>query len=370
MGKSIALISGIGGCGKTTISLLLTKLLSNTNKKVLYIDCDFSTFGATCFFERYIEDKDNILTAEELFFKGKTNYISKQILNIEKNIFFIPTYTYFPNNNEINKKIRFNETIYKELLNKYDVIIFDCQAGYSEINNQITKYSNKNLLILEANAMNSSATRLLHSQLSKQLDKNNTYQLFNKLTEEEYKMYSSISDSFLFTNIGSIKDDWNIKKSFVTMNLINIDSNPDLRNSLNKIIIALFPEYKNDYCKETLDFEYKLKSDIISQTQITIKVQKQKRMEVIIRFFLHLLTLLLPFVLILLNFIFENNITLKENMPILIACLTSYFFECIKLLKDFISKKSSYKTDENLETLNNTLSSINKNIGYLESDNN
>ena len=97
MGKSISVLSGIGGSGKTTVSLLLTRLLSNANKKVLYVDCDFSTYGATCFFEKYLNKKDEIFTTEELFFNNNSNHKLKQVLNIEKNIFFVLACTYIPN---------------------------------------------------------------------------------------------------------------------------------------------------------------------------------------------------------------------------------------------------------------------------------
>ena len=52
-------ISGRGGVGKTTISLNLTKFLSSLNeKKVLLIDFDLVTSGATHFFRDEIKERN------------------------------------------------------------------------------------------------------------------------------------------------------------------------------------------------------------------------------------------------------------------------------------------------------------------------
>lgn len=50
--KTLALISGKGGSGKTTLGLSLASLLSSCNIKVLLVDCDLSTNGATYFYEK------------------------------------------------------------------------------------------------------------------------------------------------------------------------------------------------------------------------------------------------------------------------------------------------------------------------------
>ena len=57
MTKSIALLSGKGGSGKTTIALSIASLLSECNIRCLLIDCDFSTNGATFFYEKKLAER-------------------------------------------------------------------------------------------------------------------------------------------------------------------------------------------------------------------------------------------------------------------------------------------------------------------------
>ena len=60
MSTSIALMSGKGGSGKTSLALTIASILSECDIKVLMIDCDMATNGATYFFET-IHHKDRPL---------------------------------------------------------------------------------------------------------------------------------------------------------------------------------------------------------------------------------------------------------------------------------------------------------------------
>ena len=54
MGKSVALLSGKGGSGKTTLSLTIAYMFASYELKVLLVDCDLLTNGATYFFEDHL----------------------------------------------------------------------------------------------------------------------------------------------------------------------------------------------------------------------------------------------------------------------------------------------------------------------------
>lgn len=59
MCKKLAVISGKGGSGKTSVSLALAQMLSKLGLISLLIDCDMSTHGATFFMKPSIEKHRN-----------------------------------------------------------------------------------------------------------------------------------------------------------------------------------------------------------------------------------------------------------------------------------------------------------------------
>lgn len=59
MCKTVSFLSGKGGSGKTTLALSMASMLSRFGIKVLLIDCDLSTNGATYFYEEKLSSKKN-----------------------------------------------------------------------------------------------------------------------------------------------------------------------------------------------------------------------------------------------------------------------------------------------------------------------
>ena len=91
MCKSISLLSGKGGSGKTTLALSMASMLSKCNIKVLLVDCDISTNGATYFYENKLNYKKNYITSfyEVIFHQNnKVNFIK-----INNHFDFMPSIT-------------------------------------------------------------------------------------------------------------------------------------------------------------------------------------------------------------------------------------------------------------------------------------
>lgn len=92
MCKSIALLSGKGGSGKTTLALSMATMLSECGVKVLLIDCDLSTNGATYFYEEKLAAKKNRITSfYDILFNEKTEMI--KFVEINENYHFLPSIT-------------------------------------------------------------------------------------------------------------------------------------------------------------------------------------------------------------------------------------------------------------------------------------
>ena len=284
MTESLAIISGKGGSGKTTLAISLAQLLATCEKRVLLVDCDMSTHGATYFFEGHLTQKRKYVTFVDFIngehFKENSN-VKKEILQVSPNIEFIPSCVDFPSKSfsyeKMNKMMlhNFDELIHSDA--PYDIVIFDCQAGYSTATDAVTKFAKKKLAVTEADAISASSLRVLYSQLSEQLDNGQTYQIFNKITKEEQDVYSKLTHGTLFTNLTPILFDWNVRKAFITNDLPNIDaSNPSLTNSIYDLAIALFPSYKKELRKFIINVKEKMLSTLESK-RLEIKYERNRK---------------------------------------------------------------------------------------------
>ena len=107
---------------------------------------------------------------------------------------------------------------------RYDVILFDCQAGYTELLPMLLPLMDVDLFVLEADSISASAMRSLHLKIGNSLGNARLYQIFNKATPEEFEIYSKIVGTF-FTNIGTLLFDWKIRQAFSRSQI------PDLENT-------------------------------------------------------------------------------------------------------------------------------------------
>lgn len=230
MSKILALLSGKGGSGKTTLALSIASMISNCGINVLLVDCDLSTNGATYFYEnRLAEQNGKIVSFYELLF-NTNNVKNEHLIRINDFMDFMPsilqitkknTNSYTYNEKDVGILDRFKE----DFATKYDVILFDCQAGYTDILKLVLPIVDINLFVMEADAISSSAIRSLYLKIGDYLNEKKVYQVFNKATDEEYEIYSKLSGGTVFTNIETVMFDWKIRKAF------SIAEIPDMENT-------------------------------------------------------------------------------------------------------------------------------------------
>lgn len=285
--KSLALISGKGGSGKTTLGLSLAALLSSCNIKVLLVDCDLSTHGATYFYEKHLsEKKDKLCCFADLLYGDDTPRLN--FLKISPYYDFLPSILSITNkqNRNLTVNTSFVDNFYSKVSSKYDVIIFDCQAGYSDVLRHILPLVELHLAVMEADAISSSAMRSLYLKIGRFLDDKKTYQVFNKTTSEEYEVYSKLYGGTIFTNIETIMFDWKIRKAFSVAQIPDIENtSADYGTQLLSVCNVLFPE--NSIQKKLKKFsvileihkhseEIKVVSDRIEEINLTKDAQKKK----------------------------------------------------------------------------------------------
>ena len=360
MSKILALLSGKGGSGKTTLALSMSSMLSKCGIRVLLVDCDLSTNGATYFYEdRLPEHNRNTISFYNIIFG-----IGDQegAINIDKNMDFIPsitqitkqnteTYSYRENDEKILKNMKAN---YDE---KYDIIIFDCQAGYTDSLKLILPIVDINLVVMEADAISSSAIRSLYLKIGDFLNDRKVYQIFNKATDEEYQIYSKISGGTVFTNIETVKFDWKIRKAFSVAEIPDMEiTSANYGIQIYNICKILFKEESiqsrlNKYqvvieINKNLEEEKLLENKISKLKEETNKSYKKKsRLVLTLGITTSVIALCSSFFTMIDKKIFLNSET--ENFLLLICLLVCILFCCAfvlySTLENVKERKSQYR---------------------------
>lgn len=360
MSKILALLSGKGGSGKTTLALSMSSMLSKCGIRVLLVDCDLSTNGATYFYEdRLPEHNRNTISFYNIIFG-----IGDQegAINIDKNMDFIPsitqitkqnteTYSYRENDEKILKNMKAN---YDE---KYDIIIFDCQAGYTDSLKLILPIVDINLVVMEADAISSSAIRSLYLKIGDFLNDRKVYQIFNKATDEEYQIYSKISGGTVFTNIETVKFDWKIRKAFSVAEIPDMEiTSANYGIQIYNICKILFKEESiqsrlNKYqvvieLNKNLEEEKLLENKISKLKEETNKSYKKKsRLVLTLGITTSVIALCSSFFTMIDNKIFLNSET--ENFLLLVCLLVCILFCCAfvlySTLENVKERKSQYR---------------------------
>ena len=234
MSTTIAFLSGKGGSGKTTLALSTADLLCRCGVRTLLTDCDLSTNGATYFYEGQLldhsqDDEPGIFSFIDLF-RGQAE-AERHPLNLRPGLDFMPSIPAISDQYFTERSLTPENGVLKALLSSYmkwarenyDVILFDCQAGYADFMPELLPLMDVNLFVLEPDTISASAMRNLHLKVGRYLAGRKPYQVFNKATEEEYEIYSKIEGTF-FTNIGTLLFDWKIRQAFSRSRIPDLES--------------------------------------------------------------------------------------------------------------------------------------------------
>lgn len=237
MARIISLLSGKGGSGKTTLALSFASMLSDCKIRTLLVDCDLSTNGATYFFEDQMSDDGYLTTFIDIALQQQELPHKPHIVNdffdflpAQKNLRQVDALSTYGRHGNIKSLFSYFESIKQN----YDVILLDCQAGYTNLLDFIIPFSNFNLVIMEADAISSAAIRNLYLKVSSLMEQSRFYQIFNKVTSDEYEIYRKVTGGTFFTNIGTITFDWSIRKAFSLAQI------PDLKNTNSEYGLQIY----------------------------------------------------------------------------------------------------------------------------------
>ena len=305
--KIITFLSGKGGSGKTTLALSTAKLLCDCGLKVLLVDCDLATNGATYFFEQLYK-RETVLTLWDILQEGDSpeEQKTKQLFFYSEGqsgthhdyastgFFFVPTNTYFdwdepnwdmPNQDKTNQDKPTSQPADKDYDNlknwlrrqaesgKYDAILCDCQAGYSPVLDAVLHveedaasdtFSCVNVIPLEQDMISATATRILYVRIHKPLDRDPTYIVFNKVYggPKELTNLTNINvGGTIFPMLPPIQFYISVFQSFATGDIPDmLHTDADFGQDIHKMAMKLLPEKREvlrSYTKTILNFESK-----------------------------------------------------------------------------------------------------------------
>lgn len=176
-GEIIAFMSGKGGVGKTGIAINVANYCVENGKKVLLVDCDLRTKGATEFFKtgrrtrRFFNGQPNNLTLHKIVKKLKVQIgipeivdmtMPTPIMQIKERYHFIPASLGDGKFDELDitdDLMTALEEYISEWRSVYDLIILDFGAGGGWLNVQFSKLPDKICIVMMPNNVSRQAVR-------------------------------------------------------------------------------------------------------------------------------------------------------------------------------------------------------------------
>lgn len=321
MAQRLTLLSGKGGSGKTTIALSLAKMLSDCGLRTLLIDCDIATNGATYFFETKLERKEQYLSLSSLF-RDVWGSPKEKMLHVDENFWFVPSNTSFPNDSH-TIPYHDDEVFIANIgsvEDDFDAIIFDCQAGHSKVTASILASSTTNLVVLEPDAISSSSIRVLYAQMSDLIEKVKTYQIFNKITEEEFSVYRQMVGGTTFTPLPPVKFNWEVRRAFAFAKIPEmVSTNVEFGKNVFELATMLFPCFQKSLSsytrniltieKEELELELKKLETLKYEELQSVKMFRGRDSKSSIY---DLMSTMMPILLVLMTSLFTFFITIED----------------------------------------------------------
>lgn len=342
--KSLALISGKGGSGKTTIGICMATMLADCGLKVLLVDCDLSTNGATYFYESQLNSADEeVISFTDLLsycvnsihndngpnLQGIGN-VDIQFLKVDKGVFFIPSIIPSDIGTEhiefiISKAyVKAFALMYNQYIeDQFDIVIFDCQAGYSSALDLILPISDSALLVMEADAISSAAARNLHIRIAGSVKKTKMYQVFSKVTEEEREIYGQVKLGTFYTTVDAILFDSNVRNAFAFAEI------PNLMNTKSEFGIQVYSICKRVFPSLNMEKILRKYKAIFEYNRILGQIEKCKPSKAFkVGLSVIVLTMIFIMVLISIYSLKPNDIVYDEKMMVLAATVLISFVGC------------------------------------------
>lgn len=230
--KTIAVVSGKGGSGKTMLTATIAKILDESGSSVLLIDADFGTAGLTYYLA--LNEVTNISV-------GLTNLFStleKTALHYEKVIEPLKSYNHtdfigvgdhrrYKENGESDFFYDYFEQFITKIKEEkeYDYIIVDCRGGIDDESLTVCKSSDEIIIVAETDTTSFQATQYLVDTLyDNGVSDKLTGFFVNKVFDDPSILIRNGVVSFKTRCLSSIPFDLDAIKSFIVGEVPKITS--------------------------------------------------------------------------------------------------------------------------------------------------
>lgn len=285
----ISFISGKGGSGKTSLSISMAELLSFIGFKVLVIDFDLVTSGATYFFMNLLADKKKrgileILRDYSHYNKIQLSSIEVDIIQVSNDFYFLASESAFKNkeidwetSEEYHKSI---SEIFPGLIDllksNYDFIIIDNQAGGIFTSRLASSLSSKVVLVAEPDGISIDAAYNLRDRIGGKFPPFQRF-LINKVVIEEAEQYRTMDKAFsMIRTLPPLPFDFKVREAFGARQMPLNPSKPSaLLFAIFQVLKQLLPEIRD----ELEDFEKSRITELFGELEKDVNKLTEKREE-------------------------------------------------------------------------------------------
>lgn len=220
--KSIAIVSGKGGSGKTMIAATLAKSLDYQGKKILLVDADFATGGLTYYMG--LKTVENISTGLTNFIKHEKTLDNSFISGKSQKMAGFE-FSYFVGVGDHRRLYKFidhenlRDTIsqfIKVSEENFDVIIIDCRGGIDEESISVCREVEKILVVAETDTTSFQATQHLVDVLyDNDLSEKLAGFIINKVFDDPSAIARNGTAAFKSRYLSSVPFDLEATRSFL-----------------------------------------------------------------------------------------------------------------------------------------------------------
>lgn len=280
-GQIIAFMSGKGGAGKTGIAVNVANYCAINNKKVLLVDCDMNTNGATSFFKigrrGLFYTETNIITLHRIFSAYLVNADIAEFqrpsnldpIKIKENYYFIPANIgdgIFEEQNVTNDLVaKFEEDYLRKWRKQYDVIILDFGAGEGQLNVKLSELLDKICIVMNPDEISRQVVRTKLRFLFQKCILDNIICCVNILTQQKI----AINAGTLFNDFSGFMYSKDYARLYKRGNMIE-RSDHELWERLSSIARNIYEDRSGEQAVniERMDEEFYEKAETESKSRI------------------------------------------------------------------------------------------------------
>ncbi len=261
----ISFLSGKGGAGKTSVAIGISYLLNDAGFKVLLIDFDFATNGASYFYKYLYPDQMKIIGIYEIINERgldlsriSPNDVDNISLKIREGLYFVPSRVNFSKKLPLCDSIVVKEEALKSFIlsliqmheKDYDFIIIDNQAGSNSTSKISANVSNKVIIVSELDPISSDAVDTLLIQIGDAFPEYRRH-LINKLDVREIGDYKNLSTLFQSMNrLPPLPFDFEVRSAFASRQIpIDVNKPTTFLIALFNTVKSFLPEYREQIDK-------------------------------------------------------------------------------------------------------------------------